>query len=205
MFRIESAIGQQRIAKPADGGAHDIQLIINFASGGKLLVLYDNRYIIDSPLLRQQQASALFILDQHQPRQPHRHLPTGGPVLMGVKPAGGRPLRWREAHRPSGARGDNPLRSPVDLARDLQTMPVQRGLFCQLVSNVHRDGLPLRQLQRGPQQRAVIPPGGGVHRAKLRFARLDGQRDTVARIGRQQRRYRQGRATGCKDRTAPKR
>ena len=146
MFGIESAIGQQRIAKPADSGAHHIQLVVDLAGGGELLVLDNHRHIIDSPLLRQQQASALFILDQHQAGQPHRHLPAGGPMLMRMKPAGGRPLRRREAHRTGGARGDNPLWSAVDLARDLQAMPVQRGLFRQLVGNVNRNGLPLRQL-----------------------------------------------------------
>lgn len=61
--------------------------------------------------------------------------------------------------------------APVDLARYLQTMPVQRGLFRQLVSNIHRDGLPLRQLQRRAQQRPVVAPGSGIQGAKPRFAR----------------------------------
>ena len=104
-------------------------------------------------------------------------------MLMRMKPAGRRPLRWREAYRAGGARRDNPLRPPVDLARYLQTMPVQRGLFRQLVSNIHRDGLPLRQLQRRAQQRPVVAPGSGIQGAKPRFARLDPERDAVARIG----------------------
>ena len=104
-------------------------------------------------------------------------------MLMRMKPAGRRPLRWREAYRAGGTRRDNPLWPPVDLARYLQTMPVQRGLFRQLVSNIHRDGLPLRQLQRRAQQRPVVAPGSGIQGAKPRFARLDPERDAVARIG----------------------
>ena len=98
MLRINRPVGQQRIAKPADCGGHDVQLIINLPISRELFVLNNHRHIINAPLLRQHQLANLFIFNQHQSGQSHRYLTAGLSMLMRVEPAGCRALIRREGH-----------------------------------------------------------------------------------------------------------
>ncbi len=137
MLRVDRAVGQQRIAKPAHRGAHHIQLIVNLPVSGELFVLDDHRHIVDAPLLWQAQQAAFVILNQHQPGEPHRHLMPGFSVLMRMEPAGRRPLLRGKGHRSLAAGFDDAVRAPVHLARHFQTMPVDGGLFIKGVVNIN--------------------------------------------------------------------
>ncbi|CNU32029.1 Uncharacterised protein [Salmonella enterica subsp. enterica serovar Bovismorbificans] len=159
MLRIDSAIGQQRIAKPADGGGHNIQLIINLAIGGEAFVLNDHRHIVDAPLFRQAQFANLVIFNQHQPGKAHRHLAPGFAVFVRMNPAGRGALLRRKRHRTGSACGNNPLRTAVDDAWNLQTMPVKRRVFGQLVMDINGHAFSFVKLYRWPQQITVVAPG----------------------------------------------
>ena len=98
MLRINRPVGQQRIAKPADGSGHDVELIVNLTISRELFVLNNHRHIINAPLLRQHQLANLFIFNQHQSGQSHRYLTAGLSMLMRVEPAGCRALIRREGH-----------------------------------------------------------------------------------------------------------
>ncbi|CSS05181.1 Uncharacterised protein [Shigella sonnei] len=53
MLWVDCTVGQQRIAKPAHGGGHHIQLIINLPISVKFFILNNHRNIIDTPLFWQ--------------------------------------------------------------------------------------------------------------------------------------------------------
>jgi len=136
VLRVNSAVGQQRIAKPSHRGAHYIQLIINLSVGGEFFVLHDHRHIVDAPLLRQAQQAAFIILNQYQPGEPHRHLMPGFAVLMGMEPAGGRPLIRGKGHCPLATGFNDAVRATVHLARYFQTVPVNGGLFIEGIVDI---------------------------------------------------------------------
>ena len=94
-------------------------------------------------------------------------------MLVRVEPAGGGPLAGSKIHAAGGAWRNDPLWTAVDLTRHLQPMPVNGRLFGQAVVNIHGHRLPFFELQRRPQQIAVITPGGRLMRTKLRFSGLD--------------------------------
>ncbi len=182
MLRINRPIGQQRIAKPTDGSGHDVQLIVNLTISRELFILNNHRHIINAPLLRQQQLANLFIFNQHQSGQAHRHLMTSLPMLMRVEPAGCRALIRCEGHRTFPTRRNNTLRATVDFTGDFQPVPVQRRLFGKLVMDIHRHRLPFTQLDRRPEQTAVISPGRGCFTGKTRLSGLHDQLHTVRGI-----------------------
>ena len=62
-------------------------------------------------------------------------------------------------------------------------MPVDRGLLRQAVMNIYRHRFTLLQLQRRPEEVAVITPGRRKMRAKLRLSGLNRQRNAIARVG----------------------
>ena len=174
MLRIKRAVGQQRIAKPANGGAHNIELVVNLAFRGEFLILHDHRHIIDSPLLWQEQLFTFCIRNEHQSGQPHRHLSAGFTVLVRVEPTGRRPLRWRKRHGTGTSCGNHPLRATVNDAGNLQTVPVHGSLLRQTIMNIDGCRLTLLKLQGWPQQATVVAPGRRQVRAELRFSGLNG-------------------------------
>ena len=151
MLRINRPVGQQRVAKPPNGGGHHIQLIIDLSVRGKLFVLNNHRHIVYPPLFWQEQFANVFIFNQYQARQSHRHLTTGFPMLMRVEPAGCRTLFRREGDGALAARRNHPLRAAVHLAGNFQPMPVQRRLLGKLVMNIHGNTLTFAQLKRRPE------------------------------------------------------
>ena len=146
MLRVKRPVSQQRIAKPANGCAHDIELIINLSRCGELFILHNHRDIINSPLLWQEQLFAFRIRNQYQPRQPHRDLSAGFAMLMRMEPTGRRPLRWSKGHRAGASGGNHALGTAVNGAGNLQTVPVYGGLLRQPVMNIDGCLLPLLKL-----------------------------------------------------------
>ncbi len=73
MLRMNSAIGQQRIAKPADGGGHNIQLIINLVSAEKRLSERSPAHRRCPTVSAGAICEDLVIFNQHQPGKAHRH------------------------------------------------------------------------------------------------------------------------------------
>ncbi|MNY36964.1 hypothetical protein D3C86_1714920 [compost metagenome] len=65
MLGVNRTVGQKRIAKPTDGCAHHVQLIVDLPVGGKLFVLHNHRHIVDAPLFWQAQQSTFVIFDEH--------------------------------------------------------------------------------------------------------------------------------------------
>ena len=57
-------------------------------------------------------------------------------MLMGMEPAGRRPLRWGKGHRAGASGGNHALGTAVHGAGNLQTVPVHGGLFRQTVMNI---------------------------------------------------------------------
>ncbi|CAH0327001.1 hypothetical protein SRABI106_04858 [Rahnella aquatilis] len=88
MLRIHRAVGQYVLPEPADGGGHDVHLIIDFTGVVQALILQNDRNIIHAPAFWDLQQVTAFIFDQHQPGEPHRHLITAGLMRMRVEPAG---------------------------------------------------------------------------------------------------------------------
>ncbi len=146
VLRINGAVGQQRVAKPAYRRAHHVQLVVNLPVSGEFLVLHNHRHIVDAPLLRQAQQAAFVVFNQHQPRQPHRYLMARFAMLMRMEPAGRRALVGRKGDAARAARFDDALRPTVYLARHFQSVPVHRRLFSKRIVDIHRHRFTFAQL-----------------------------------------------------------
>ncbi len=143
MLRVDRTVGQQRITKPAYRRAHHIQLVVNLPVCAEFFILHNHRDIINAPLFRQAQQTTFVIFNQHQPGQPHRHLITRLAMLMRMEPAGRRALVRRKGYAALITGFNNALRPAIHLTRHFQTMPVQRGLFCQRIVDINRHRFPL--------------------------------------------------------------
>ena len=107
----------------------------------------------------------------------------GFAMQVRMEPAGGGRLIRREADLPCRARFDARHRPAVDVARDRQPVPVQRGRFRQPVKDIDRGRFSAAQHDGRPQQRAVVAPCRHILALPLAGAGHGGDLDLAARIG----------------------